>query len=267
MPTKIRLQRKGKKGRPFYHVVIADGRAPRDGKFIERIGIYNPVSRPAEIDIDFDRAIYWLQTGAQPTDTVRALLSSKGILYKHHLLIGVRKGAMTPEMAEAKFLAWQQEKQEKFIAKLKETELSRKESRKKRMEAELKVNEARAKELAAKRARELAALHKEEAQEAEEAEQAVAETAPEAVETAEAAPAAETEVAETEPVAEEPVAEEPVAEEPVAEEPVAEEPVAEEPVAEEPVAEAEAVAEAQPQAETQPEAEETPASDEEEAKA
>lgn len=239
MPTKIRLQRKGKKGRPFYHVVIADGRAPRDGKFIERIGIYNPVSRPAEIDIDFDRAIYWLQTGAQPTDTVRALLSSKGILYKHHLLIGVRKGAMTPEMAEAKFQAWMQEKQEKFVAKIKEVELSKKESRKKRMEAELKVNEARAKELAAKRARELAALHKEEAQGEEEIMEA------------------------EEPVAE---AEAVVEEAPVAEvTPVAEEaPVAEEtPVAEEaPVAEETPAAEEQTLAEAQPEAEEAPASEE-----
>ena len=117
MPTKIRLQRKGKKGIPFYHVVIADGRAPRDGKFIERIGIYNPVSIPAEIDINFDRALYWLQAGAEPTDTVNALLSFKGILYKHHLLKGVKKGAMTEEMAEAKFQAWLQEKEREVCCK------------------------------------------------------------------------------------------------------------------------------------------------------
>jgi small subunit ribosomal protein S16 len=183
MPTKIRLQRKGKKGIPFYHVVIADGRAPRDGKFIERIGIYNPVSRPAEIDINFDRALYWLQAGAEPTDTVNALLSFKGILYKHHLLKGVKKGAMTEEMAEAKFQAWLAEKKEKFVAKIKEEELSGKDGRKKRLEAEMKVNEKRAKELQAKRARELKAQH--------------------AAEETEEEPVAEPEIA----VAEEPVAE------------------------------------------------------------
>ena len=175
MPTKIRLQRKGKKGIPFYHVVIADGRAPRDGKFIERIGIYNPVSIPAEIDINFDRALYWLQAGAEPTDTVNALLSFKGILYKHHLLKGVKKGAMTEEMAEAKFQAWLQEKKEKFVAKIKEEELSGKEGRKKRLEAEMKVNEARAKELQAKRAKELKLKHA--AEEAEEEPVAEVETA------------------------------------------------------------------------------------------
>ena len=159
MPTRIRLQRKGKKGLPFYHVVIADGRAPRDGKFIERIGIYNPVSKPAEIDINFERALYWLQAGAEPTDTVNALLSFKGINYKHHLLKGVKKGAMTEEMAEAKFQAWLQEKKEKFVAKIKEAELSGKDGRKKRLEAEMKVNETRAKELQAKRAKELKAQH------------------------------------------------------------------------------------------------------------
>jgi len=157
MPTKIRLQRKGKKGLPFYHVVIADGRAPRDGKFIERIGIYNPVSKPAEIDINFDRALYWLQAGAEPTDTVNALLSFKGILFKHHLLKGVKKGAMTEEVAEEKFQTWLQEKKEKFVTKIKEAELSSKDGRKKRFEAEMKVNEARAKELQAKRAKELKA--------------------------------------------------------------------------------------------------------------
>jgi small subunit ribosomal protein S16 len=176
MPTKIRLQRKGKKGIPFYHVVIADGRAPRDGKFIERIGIYNPVSIPAEIDINFDRALYWLQAGAEPTDTVNALLSFKGILYKHHLLKGVKKGAMTEEMAEAKFQAWLQEKKEKFVAKIKEAELSGKDGRKKRLEAEMKVNEARAKELQAKRAKELKAQHA--AEEATEEEEPVAEVEP-----------------------------------------------------------------------------------------
>jgi small subunit ribosomal protein S16 len=213
MPTKIRLQRKGKKGLPFYHVVIADGRAPRDGKFIERIGIYNPVSKPAEIDINFERALYWLQAGAEPTDTVNALLSFKGILFKHHLLKGVKKGAMTEEMAEAKFQAWLQEKKEKFVAKIKEAELSSKDGRKKRMEAEMKVNETRAKELQAKRAKELKAMHAAEAVEEEpEAETPVA-VAEEPI--ADVEPAVEKQpanveevVAEAEPVAEEPAKEE-----------------------------------------------------------
>lgn len=228
MPTKIRLQRKGKKGNPFYHVVIADGRAPRDGKFIERIGIYNPVSKPAEIDINFDRALYWLQSGAEPTETVNALLSFKGILYKHHLLKGVKKGAMTEEMAEAKFQAWLAEKKEKFVAKIKEEELSGKDGRKKRLEAEMKVNEKRAKELQAKRAKELKAQH--------------------AAEETEEEPVAEAETA---------VAEEPVVEEAV----VAKEAI----VAEEVLPDAKAAEEEQPAAmeasvaEVQAEVEETPA--------
>jgi small subunit ribosomal protein S16 len=264
MPTRIRLQRKGKKGLPFYHVVIADGRAPRDGKFIERIGIYNPVSKPAVIDINFDRALYWLQAGAEPTDTVNALLSFKGVNYKHHLLKGVKKGAMTEEIAEAKFLAWQKEKQEKFVAKLKETELSGKDSKKKKLEAEMKVNEERARELQAKRAKELKAQQAAETE--EEVEEAVA--------------VAEEVVAEAEPVIDEPavvteevaVVEEPVVEEPVVEEPVVEEPVAsvEEPevVAEETAIVAEeAVAEAAPAAEEAPAKEEPAAEEETETKA
>jgi small subunit ribosomal protein S16 len=250
MPTKIRLQRKGKKGLPFYHVVIADGRAPRDGKFIERIGIYNPVSKPAVIDINFDRALYWLQAGAEPTDTVNALLQFKGVNYKFHLLKGVSKGAMTNEMAEAKFEAWQKEKQEKFVAKLREAELKGKDSRKKNLEAEMKVNETRAKELEAKRAKELKAKHAAEAHEEEVAVEAQVEVAAEV--------AAEV-VAE--PVAEEIPAE--VAAEPVAEEVPAE--VAAEPVVEEqPVAEA--VAEVQP-AEEAPAVEEPAAEEETETKA
>jgi small subunit ribosomal protein S16 len=239
MPTKIRLQRKGKKGFPFYHVVIADGRAPRDGKFIERIGIYNPVNKPAEIDINFDRALYWLQAGAEPTDTVNALLKFKGVNYKFHLLKGVSKGAMTLDLAEAKFEAWQKEKQEKFVAKLKETELQGKDSRKKKLEAEMKVNEIRANEIQAKRAKELKAkLAAEEVEETPAAEEIVAETAivEEAVIEApvvEEQPVVEEVAAEEEPATEEPVAQEPVAEEPVAEEPVAEEPTAEESTPEE----------------------------------
>ena len=255
MPTRIRLQRKGKKGMPVYHVVIADGRAPRDGKFIERIGIYNPVSKPAEIDINFERALYWLQAGAEPTDTVNALLSFKGILYKHHLLKGVQKGAMTVEIAEAKFQAWLQEKKEKFVAKIKEAELSSKDGRKKRFEAEMKVNETRAKELQAKRAKELKARIAGESAEDEpetEIQEAVTEeTVAEVLPVDEEQPVVvEDIVAEAQAVVEEQseVVEEAVAEvQPVIDEqPAVEELVAElpsvveaEPVAEEPAAEEE----------------------------
>jgi small subunit ribosomal protein S16 len=152
MPTKIRLQRRGKRGQPFYHIVIADGRAPRDGKFIEKIGTYNPLTRPAEIDIDFNQAINWLNKGAQPTDTVKAIFSYKGILYKSHLLKGIQKGAMTEEQAEIKFQAWLQEKQAKIAGKKKDYELSVKDARKKMHENEIKLNEDKAQAIAKKRA-------------------------------------------------------------------------------------------------------------------
>jgi small subunit ribosomal protein S16 len=106
MATKIRLQRHGKKGKPFYHVVVADSRAPRDGKFIERIGSYNPNTNPATVDLNFERALDWMLKGAQPTDTTRAILSQEGVLYKKHLLGGVSKGAFDEAAAEAKFQAW-----------------------------------------------------------------------------------------------------------------------------------------------------------------
>ncbi len=157
MPARIRLQRHGKKGNPFYHIVIADGRAPRDGRFIEKIGTYNPIANPAEINIDVDKAVTWLSNGAQPTDTVRAILSYKGVLYKSHLLKGVTKGALTADQAEVKFQAWLSEKQSKIEAKRKGlTETERKEM-KARLDAEAKVNEERLAELAKKRAAELQA--------------------------------------------------------------------------------------------------------------
>ncbi|MEI8006436.1 MAG: 30S ribosomal protein S16 [Bacteroidota bacterium] len=152
MPTKIRLQRRGKRGQPFYHIVIADGRAPRDGKFIEKIGTYNPLSRPADIDIDFNKAITWLTKGAQPTDTVKAILAYTGVLYKNHLQKGVQKGAMTEEQAEIKFQAWMQEKQAKISSKKKEYELNLKDARKKLQENEIKLNESKAQAVAKKRA-------------------------------------------------------------------------------------------------------------------
>ncbi|MBN1338047.1 MAG: 30S ribosomal protein S16 [Bacteroidales bacterium] len=163
MPARIRLQRKGKKGRPFYHVVIADGRAPRDGKYIEKIGTYNPLTKPADIDLDFDRALYWLQNGAQPTDTVRALLSLKGVLMKNHLLTGVKKGAFDLEQAEIKFAAWLKDKEAKIEGSIREVENEARDEQKKRLEGERKVNEARAKELSDRRAAELRKIEAERA--------------------------------------------------------------------------------------------------------
>ena len=153
MPAKIRLQRKGKRGQPFYHIVIADGRAPREGRFIERIGTYNPLTKPAEIDLNFDKAIDWMQKGAQPTDTVKAILSYKGVLYKYHLLQGVKKGAMTPEQAEEKFQAWASEKQAKIVSKIRENELKAKESKKEKIAYEEKLNEAKGAAVAKKLAK------------------------------------------------------------------------------------------------------------------
>lgn len=163
MPARIRLQRKGKKGQPFYQIVIADGRAPRDGKYIERIGTYNPLTIPAQINIDTDRAIYWLQTGAQPTDTVRSIFSYKGVLLKNHLMIGVKKGAITEGQAEAKYNAWIQEKEAKIAAKAKKNENEVRNNQRQQLEAEKKVNEARAEAIAKKLAEEAAKRAEEEA--------------------------------------------------------------------------------------------------------
>ncbi len=179
MPAKIRLQRRGKKGMPFYHIVIADGRAPRDGKYIEKIGTYNPLTKPADIKIDVDLAVQWLNKGAQPTDTVKAILSYTGVLYKNHLLKGVTKGALTQEQAEAKFQIWQKEKEAKAEEKIKNAESLSKDEDKTRHEAEVKIKEDRANELAKKRAAELAAL--EPAKTEEEAPEAKAEDTEEEV--------------------------------------------------------------------------------------
>lgn len=153
MPTKIRLQRRGKKGQAFYHIVIADGRAPRDGKFIEKIGIYNPLAKPAEIDLDFNKALDWITKGASPTDTVKAILTFKGVMYKNHLLKGVAKGAMTPEQAETKFQAWLQDKEMKIATKKNAIELGNKDLRKKALEEEKKKNEEKAAAVAKKLAK------------------------------------------------------------------------------------------------------------------
>jgi small subunit ribosomal protein S16 len=156
MPAKMRLQRYGKKGMPFYHIVIADGRAPRDGRFIEKIGTYNPLARPADIQIDFDRALYWLQNGVQPSDTVRAILSYKGLLYKNHLLKGVQKGAMTEEQALVKFQDWLNEKEAKIQSKKNEFSQASRNERKIRLEHETKINQAKSEAIAKKFAKEAA---------------------------------------------------------------------------------------------------------------
>ncbi len=152
MPVRMRLQRFGKKGKPFYHIVIADGRAPRDGKFIEKIGTYDPITQPASVNIDIDKAVKWINNGAQPSDTVRAILSYKGVLYKNHLLKGVAKGALTPEQAEEKFQKWSAEKEERIQHHVNTKHLHNKERIKKRKEEEVAINEAKAAALAAKRA-------------------------------------------------------------------------------------------------------------------
>jgi len=152
MPVKIRLQRHGKKGYPVYHVIAADSRAPRDGKFIEKLGIYNPNTNPASVEVNFDRALYWLQTGAQPTDTVRSILSKEGVLMKKHLLEGVKKNALTTEQAEAKFQAWVADKQAQVVAKKENMLKAKADDKKERLAAEAKVKEARAAAIAKKAA-------------------------------------------------------------------------------------------------------------------
>ena len=141
MATKIRLQRFGKKGKPFYHVVVADARAPRDGKFIERLGSYNPNTNPATIEINFEKALDWVNKGAQPTDTCRAILSYKGVMYKKHLEGGVKKGALTAEQAEAKFAEWLQSKEGKIEGKKDSLTKSKDEVKKAALAAEAKKKE------------------------------------------------------------------------------------------------------------------------------
>lgn len=157
MATKIRLQRFGRKGYAFYQVVVADSRAPRDGKFIERIGSYNPNTNPATIDLNFERALYWLQTGAQPTDTAKSILSKEGVLLKKHLLGGVTKGAFTAEEAENRFESWTSTKQSAVQGvKSKLSEAAKAEAAK-RLAAEQEVNKAKAEALAQKKAEAAAA--------------------------------------------------------------------------------------------------------------
>lgn len=183
MATKIRLQRRGRKGYPFYHIVIADSRAPRDGKFIEKVGTYNPNTNPATISLNFDRALYWLQVGAQPTDTTRNILSEEGVLLKKHLLGGVAKGAFDEATADKKFEAWKADKEKGLLAVINKNETKAKAEAKARLEAEQATNKAKAEAVAQKKAEENAAQAEEAAEEATET--------PE-----EAAPAAEEQSAE-----------------------------------------------------------------------
>ena len=150
MATKIRLQRFGKKGKPFYHIVIADSRSKRDGKYIEKVGSYDPNSNPATIELDFDTALNWLQTGAEMTDTARALLSYKGVLYKNHLINGVKKGALTEEQVEERFAKWLADKESKISAKKDGLSKAASKAKADLLKAEAEVSKARAIEIEAK---------------------------------------------------------------------------------------------------------------------
>jgi small subunit ribosomal protein S16 len=205
MAVKIRLARKGRKKLAFYHIVVADSRSPRDGRYIEKIGSYNPVTNPATIELDFDKALGWLQNGALPTDTCRAILSYKGVMIKKHLLEGVKKGAFDEAEATKRFEEWMKQNEAKIEAKKSDLEKSQDDELGKRLTVEKRVNEARTAKLA-KRNADLAAKAAARAEEAAPAEEPIQ------------APVAEETVSE--PVAEE-TASEPVAEE-NASEPVAE---------------------------------------------
>lgn len=163
MPVKIRLARHGRKRRAFYHIVVADSRAPRDGRYIERIGSYNPNTNPATIDLNFDKALTWLGNGAQPTDTARAILSYEGVMMKKHLLDGVKKGAFDEATAEEKFQAWKQEKDAKINAKKDGLSKAADEAKAARLEAEAKISADRAEAIAKKAAEAEAAAKAEEA--------------------------------------------------------------------------------------------------------
>ncbi|GAA4938862.1 hypothetical protein GCM10023314_09390 [Algibacter agarivorans] len=143
MPVKIRLQRHGKKGKPYYWIVAADARSKRDGKYLEKLGAYNPNTNPATVELNVDSAVQWLQNGAQPTDTAKTLLSYKGALLKNHLAGGVRKGALTEEQAEAKFTAWLEEKEGKVQAKADGLSDAEAKAKADALAAEKAVNEAR----------------------------------------------------------------------------------------------------------------------------
>jgi small subunit ribosomal protein S16 len=175
MAVKIRLARHGKKNYAYFHIVVADSRAPRDGRLIETLGTYNPNTNPAEIKLDADRALYWLNVGAQPTITARRLLSYKGVLLKKHLLEGVAKNALTQEQADAKWEAWMQEKEAAILAKKNKLSQESVEETKKRLQAESLINKERAAALSAKREEAAARLAAAAAEAAAKAEETIAE--------------------------------------------------------------------------------------------
>ena len=250
MATRLRLQRHGKKGKPFYHVVAADARAPRDGRFIEKVGTYNPNTNPATIEVKHDRALYWLQVGAEMSDTVRALLKYKGVVYHSHLLNGVKKGAFTEEEAQKRFEKWMADKNAKVQSRIDALASASDKEKAARLKAEQEVNAARE---AAQQAAENAAAEAEAAAAA-----AAAQAAGEAAaETGEEAPAAEA-AAEEAPAEEAPAAEAAAEEAPAAEAAAEEAPAEEAPAAE--AATEEAPAEEAPAAEAA--AEEAPAEEE-----
>jgi len=209
--VKLRLRRQGRKGKPFYYIVAADARAPRDGRFIERIGSYNPNTNPATIDLNLDDAVRWLGNGAVPTDTCRAILSYKGAMYKHHLNKGVNKGALTQDQADEKFNAWLSEKESKVSAKLDSISKSAAELAAAAHKREEAVKLEREKAIAAKLAPEVEAT-----EEAAEATEAVVEAPEAAAEATEVAEAPEAAAEATEEVAEAPEAAAETTEEPVA---------------------------------------------------
>jgi len=189
MAVKIRLARKGRKKLAYYHIVVADSRSPRDGRYIEKIGKYNPLTNPATIELDFDKALGWLQNGALPTETCRAILSYKGVLIKKHLLEGVKKGAFDDAEATKRFEEWLKKNEEKIESKKSGLEKSKDDERVKKLTAEKKINEARAARLAKKQA---ALAAKEEAAEQPEAPAEEAAPAEQAAPAEETVPAVET---------------------------------------------------------------------------
>jgi small subunit ribosomal protein S16 len=186
MSVKIRLQRHGKKGKPLYWIVAADARATRDGKYLEKLGIYNPNTNPATIDLDIDGSVKWLQNGAVPTDTAKAILSYRGVMLKNHLVGGVRKGALTEEQAEAKFQAWVDEKEGKIGAKTSDLAKAQADAKAQALAAEVKVNEERT--AAAKELEEAAIKAEADAKAAlKAAEEVTEEEAPQSIDDAQAA--------------------------------------------------------------------------------
>ena len=235
MPVRIRLQRHGKKGKPFYWVVAADARSKRDGKYLEKLGTYNPNTHPATVDLNVDASVKWLQNGAEPTNTAKAILSNKGVLLKHHLVKGVAKGALTEEQVEERFAQWLAEKEKAAQALNSSIDKAKEDAKAKVLEAEKEANEKRAAAIAAANAPE-PEVSEEPAAEAA-TEEAPAEEAPAAEAATEEAPAeeapADEAATEEAPAAEAPAAEAATEEAPAEETPAAEAATEEAPAEEE----------------------------------